>query len=89
MKLIARSISAFLVAALVPLACPDQALAESKTTRPIQVTVTVPVMIQVSRQALSQDAQTPAVTNQGSSLTQEWRLSPEGHNVRLYTSVVR
>ena len=89
MKLIARSVSAFLVAALVPLPCPIQAFAESKTTRAVQVTVTVPVMIQVSQQALSRDAQTPAITNQGSSLTQEWRLSPEGRNVRLYTSVVR
>lgn len=89
MKLILRGLLAFLVAALVPLACPAQALAESKITRAIQVTATVPVMIQVSQQALLRDTQAPAVTNQGSSLTQEWRLSPEGHNVRLYTSVVR
>ena len=89
MKLNLRFISACLVAALVPLACPAQAHAESRTTRAIQVTATVPVMIQVSQQALSRDAQTPAVTNQGSSLTQEWRLSPEGRSVRLYTSVVR
>ena len=89
MKLILRGLSAFLVAALVPLTCPAQALAESKTTRSVQVTATVPVMIQVSPEATLRGAERPVVTNRGSSLTQEWRLSPEGRSVRLYTSVVR
>ncbi|GEM_PF-3309588 len=95
MKLTLRTIALLLTAAWVPLATALPAFAESKTTRPVMVSATIPMMLQIEQTALPERktltiiGSPKAFTNEDANLTNEIRRSPQGQLIRLYTSVTR
>ena len=83
MKLTLRTIAVLLTAAWVPLLTALPAFAESKTTRPVMVSATIPMMLQIERMALPQndgpmqpayrvsERKTLTITNSHQALTNE------------------